>query len=465
MRILIVGDNIDNIGGVCNYTRPLYNELSKSNNEVYYLYSSSNVNCEYDFTFRPKYKFVTPRIIKIVNSENLTKNYDNLDIDITSDKNDDLFKKIISEIRPDVMHINEIIGFSSNIIDLALRENIKVFVTVHEYWWLCPHRVMVDFNGKICEGPVNLSKCSYCINSIKKNFNSDKIKFKYRLQAASPKLFNMIMHIKKKMVGNKQVVPCNNNIEKEIPLDYPIDIAVRNRLSKNIERLNSCNNIIAVSKDVENVLIKYGVKKDKIIVQHIGSTIAEKQIASDKVTNPEHIVFGYIGGVGYYKGIHVLAEAFSLLSAEEKAKVQIDVYGRGDNNYIDSIRKTYLNGSADTNFCFRGAYYPQDIEAITKNIDIMVLPSLCADTAPQTIFESFSAGIPIIAPNIGGFPDFVIDKHNGLLFEPGSAVSLKEKIQYIIEHYEMIGQFRTRIPKLKKIKENADELIELYKKQ
>ena len=36
---------------------------------------------------------------------------------------------------------------------------------------------------------------------------------------------------------------------------------------------------------------------------------------------------------------------------------------------------------------------------------------------PITILEAMSVGLPIIAPNVGGIPDVVVDKKNGFLYE------------------------------------------------
>jgi len=53
MKILIIGDNPSVTGGVCNYTRPLFEMLSRDN-DIVYLYSSSRVNPEYDFSFKTR---------------------------------------------------------------------------------------------------------------------------------------------------------------------------------------------------------------------------------------------------------------------------------------------------------------------------------------------------------------------------------------------------------------------------
>ena len=112
---------------------------------------------------------------------------------------------------------------------------------------------------------------------------------------------------------------------------------------------------------------------------------------------------------------------------------------------------------------FTGRYTPAQLPEIIDQIDIMVLPSICNDTAPQTIFESYSRSVPIVASNIGGFPDFVKDGVNGRLFRTGDAGHLAEILDDIVNNPSQIRAFSENIPKLKTIRQNAEELLSLYK--
>ena len=47
---------------------------------------------------------------------------------------------------------------------------------------------------------------------------------------------------------------------------------------------------------------------------------------------------------------------------------------------------------------------------------------------PIAIIEAMSIGLPIIATNVGGVPDLVIDDFNGILIAPGNVKELKSAI-------------------------------------
>ncbi|HIP11472.1 MAG TPA: glycosyltransferase [Arcobacter sp.] len=476
MKILIIGDNPQVTGGVCNYTRPLFDKLSKIE-KIYYLYSSSRVNPDYNLLFNTKIlkdtSYRDGDVYKIINSDNLTKNYDNLALDISSEKNDNVFEKFIIEIKPDVIHIHEIIGFSSNMISIAKKYNTKVYVTVHEYWWLCPHRVMVDFDRKICEGPSDMHKCSYCVHLQRKHHpKSSYTKFRFALKNQFPKMFDVVSYGKGMLTSFRKETP--NAVAKENLSfgnhdyssfqDKKLEDVLSARLNNNIEALNLCDKVIGVSQDVKNILTKYGVQPEKIIVQHIGSNIAEISSEHNKQVDENKIVFGFIGGVGYYKGVHQLVEAFISMPDEYKSKAIVDIYGTYSEGYVKAIKEDILGDKKySSHVIFHGRYQHSLIGDITNKIDISVLPSLCADTAPQTIFESFSSGLPIIAPKVGGFSDFVIDNENGLLYEAASVADLKNKMMYIIDNPKKLDIFTRNIKKSKTLDENIDELLALYR--
>jgi len=473
MKILIIGDDPQVTGGVCNYTRPLYLEFEKSDEEILYLYSASRLKADYRLLVKTQIvednNWKNNNVYKIINSQNLDKNYDHLELDSVSEKNDTVFKAFIEQHKPDVMHINEIIGFSSNIINIAKEYNIKVLVTVHEYWWLCPKRVMVDFNRNICEGPNDLDKCTHCVADVSKNYNSSKIKVAYLVRNQFSKTHSFLSGLKHSLKKQKTISHLDSLSFREEQVQHPINRELKDklvdRLKANIENLNNCDIVIGVSKDVKKHLMHYGVAKEKIVVQHIGSTIADTNIHHSKVVQKEQIIFGFIGGVSYYKGVHQLVDAFLSMPDDYKKKAKLKIFGKYNDNYKKSVDVNIIQDRTyKDNIVFYGRYAPKDIKNITNEVDIAILPSLCADTAPQTIFESFSSELPIIAPSIGGFPDFIEHGRNGLIYEAANVESLKESLMYIIDNPELIDSMRLNIPKMKTISDNAKELINLYDK-
>ncbi len=56
------------------------------------------------------------------------------------------------------------------------------------------------------------------------------------------------------------------------------------------------------------------------------------------------------------------------------------------------------------------------------------------DNCPMTILEAMSAGIPVLASNVGGIPDLVDDGVNGYLCDPADPVSIREALHRILSN-------------------------------
>lgn len=64
----------------------------------------------------------------------------------------------------------------------------------------------------------------------------------------------------------------------------------------------------------------------------------------------------------------------------------------------------------------------------------LLVPSLCLEQLPTTILEAYACGVPVIASRLGALPDIVQDGVTGLLFAPGNAADLAEKIAWATAH-------------------------------
>lgn len=128
----------------------------------------------------------------------------------------------------------------------------------------------------------------------------------------------------------------------------------------------------------------------------------------------------YVGRLSGEKGVDVLADAVRLLG-----EVPLEVIGSGPLEALarDAFGTRYLG------------YRPLDeIMARMGTAQYMVLPSICYENSPRTIVEAFACGLPVIASRLGALPDIVREGVTGLLFRPGDAADLAEKIAWARAH-------------------------------
>jgi len=64
----------------------------------------------------------------------------------------------------------------------------------------------------------------------------------------------------------------------------------------------------------------------------------------------------------------------------------------------------------------------------------LMLHAARADNSPNSVKEAVAAGVPVVATNTGGIPDYVFPDKNGYLFSSGDASDCSAKLRQAIAH-------------------------------
>lgn len=143
----------------------------------------------------------------------------------------------------------------------------------------------------------------------------------------------------------------------------------------------------------------------------------------------ESIDKGYVLLLGYpwfLKGVDILIKAFKKISPEFPG-LKLKVVGwcpEGRDLFEDLARE-------NPNIELCDPVYYEDVIPLMKGCSLYVLASR-TDSSPRVLREAMASGKPIVASNIDGVPDLVIDGFNGLLFEKENVDDLAEKMNSIL---------------------------------
>ena len=89
-----------------------------------------------------------------------------------------------------------------------------------------------------------------------------------------------------------------------------------------------------------------------------------------------------------------------------------------------------------------------DIPDLMRNSDFFVRPSTL-EGMPLTVLEAMASGIPVVATNVAGTGEAVLDGQTGILVEPGDVEALAEALETIIRdrptRLKMGGAGRARV--------------------
>lgn len=132
--------------------------------------------------------------------------------------------------------------------------------------------------------------------------------------------------------------------------------------------------------------------------------------------------FLYVGRLVEEKGVRILLQA-----ARQEAFPLVMI---GEGPLEDLVRETCQQTS---HVQYLGRQDKAGVLQALKTAKALLFPSLWYEGFPMTIAEALSCGTPVIASNIGGLPEIVQDERNGLLFQPGDAEDMIDKIRTLQE--------------------------------
>ena len=129
----------------------------------------------------------------------------------------------------------------------------------------------------------------------------------------------------------------------------------------------------------------------------------------------------YVGRVSAEKGIDTFLDAARNLK-------QRPFRVAGSTIYMPLIAK-----SAPANVSFDGFLSGRDLDDFFNQSRFVVFPSVCFEGFPNAVAKAMAHGKAVIASRIGPLPEIVEDGVTGVLFEPGNAADLAEKIDISVE--------------------------------
>ena len=114
------------------------------------------------------------------------------------------------------------------------------------------------------------------------------------------------------------------------------------------------------------------------------------------------------------KGIDLLIKAYAYLIEKGGNKDAVLVIAGPDDGYLKEAKS--LTSALDIlkHVLFTGPLYRQDKLETYVDSDVLVLPSRY-ETFPMTVLEAYTCGKPVIASEIGGLKDLIINEKTGIL--------------------------------------------------
>lgn len=293
---------------------------------------------------------------------------------------------LLASLRPEVVHVNHLIGISPRVVTLAQRHGAAVAWTLHDFYAPCPLVHLVNRSSELCAGPLEGERCAAtCFRTDGTDVARWLLRYRY---------FSTLL-------GSVERVLCPS------------------------ERLAHWAMLMQPRAHVD--VLPIGVDRP---AGSFNASTEEEVVGADK--RPLRIT--YLGSVTPHKGLGLLADAV----ARTHAAIEVSVAGRAD----DPAFRRELDRRAGGRIRWLGSFAPEDRVRILGETDVVVVPSQVPEAFPLVPREALAHGVPVIGTRIGGVEDAIEDNVNGLLVDRSDPADLAAALRRLANDRELLGHLR-----------------------
>lgn len=328
---------------------------------------------------------------------------------------------VLARERPHLVHVQHLMGLPFALVDAVAAAGIPLIITLHDYWYGCANAQLITNDTQaICAGPdARYHNCARC--ALARAGQDDRAWL-------APVVAPLLRH---RNAGLRRI-------------------------------WQQAFAIIAPTRFVRDVYAHMGLPADPVVVIPHGIDVPQAHIADLLARRPPRqpgapLHVGYVGSLGWQKGLHVLVTAVNQLPADQ---IRLSLYGSLDTfpDYVAQLRQQ----ATHPGIRFMGRVSRDAVWAAMAEFDLFALPTLWYEASPLTIQEAFAVRLPIVGSRIGALPEKIRDGGDGLLFPPGDAGALRAILQRLAANPAELDALRAQIQPVRTIQEQLQDIDALY---
>jgi glycosyltransferase involved in cell wall biosynthesis len=348
------------------------------------------------------------------------------------------------------VHLQELAGLPSSLIDVAHAEGVRVVMTLSDYFTLCPTLKLYDSHGEICLRKEPGQECVACCRDAPASAvvtRGTTTSFEIgRLGAQLPRAVRGPVEN-----GLRWAARVAGTTGRRLSGAGPPSSAAayQRRRDLNLARLGRVDVLVGMSSRVSEIHALLGV--DARALRTVHSTLDYLQALSPRsiAEPPRPVRFVTLTGAqSEQKGALVLLDAVKRLDALGlDGEYVLDVY-----EPVDPLFATRLEACPAVRL--RPNYGGRDgLDAALAESHVGIVPSVWEEAYGFVGVELLAKGIPVIGNALGGVPDYTIPGDTGWLNRSCTGEELAEIMAGIIRDPAEIVRLN------RSIRERRDDLL------
>jgi glycosyltransferase involved in cell wall biosynthesis len=184
----------------------------------------------------------------------------------------------------------------------------------------------------------------------------------------------------------------------------------------------------------------YHIPQQRLHVCHKSINVERyaSALALREQTSPHPLRVLFVGGNMQRKGLPILISAASKVL---KKFPETEFWIAGKDKAEPYMQSLCYQAGVGERFRFLGLQSQDNLLKLYAEADIFVMPSL-TEAFGVVFLEAMAAGLPVIGTRVGGVPEIIDDRYNGILVEAGNVTELEDAIILLLGNQNLREHLR-----------------------
>jgi glycosyltransferase involved in cell wall biosynthesis len=229
--------------------------------------------------------------------------------------------------------------------------------------------------------------------------------------------------------------------------------------------LDACDRVVLYSRLMLPEIMLYHPKLDVSKVVYIHNAVNVRRFSPDGEVSQRLMALKdgrkcvlYVGRVNEKKGVRDLIRAFEIVLSKQRDCI-LAVAGSGDKEYVEGLIKEVSTTGLDDHVYFLGPIPNREMPALMRAADIIAYATREGEGIPRALLEGMACGKPVVATEVAGIPEAVIDGVTGFLVKPRDIAVLADRLSILLMDDSLRREMGLRARKHVETEFNYDTVI------
>lgn len=311
---------------------------------------------------------------------------------------------LVEDFRPEAVVALHGMKLSGSVLQVLLEAGIPVVAVLTDFWFACPRHTLLRWDGTLCRGPRHALDCVRCVHQ--------SHHFMDGLWQRLPE-------------GEMSDLLKEQQVQGVLGPKTTAELAaLAERPGFLLDLLARCHRVVALTEFARQLWLERGLQSERIVVlPHGPATFPQAGRRLDPLVPPMVLV---VGPLSPAKGPQVLVEALRLIP---EVAVQIHCYGPVPAGaFGDEMRAA---AAADGRFQIKGEFAYDAFAELLDQATAFAAPARWYENGPLAVKSALAAGVPVLASNLGCFPEMIEHGRQGWLLPPGDATAWAQALRRV----------------------------------